>query len=272
MAEIDIESLGAHVESWVQSAPALADLDTVTLDAMSALVEAGMVQFKSEGWDFKLHEKHPDAPRAQFKLMIREADGVDTRPEYYDRFTLPSVLRAGQTGRLKNVKYVLGYPKAGTPIAEAFMHLAYDHLGVELTQLEQEKITHEDGTRELGEITSECEEGAGTHAVDDTAVGGDTKIEGWGRIVEHNLEYAGLSLIVERDPLGTALIRERTKATVDAAMHWITVVKFAAMVRDLSPAAIQQELDYPKRLFEWNAEHGNLDSIPSLGALSLANL
>src|ERR1700728_18619 len=115
--ETGIERLGTYVEDWVRTAPYADEVSDVTLDAMDALIEAGMVQYKADGWGFKLHEKHPDAPKAQFKLMIREAPGVDTSPAYYDRFTLPSVLQAGNAGRLDGITYVLGYPKAGTPIA-----------------------------------------------------------------------------------------------------------------------------------------------------------
>ena len=197
-------------------------VDKTIIDAQDALIEAGMVQFKADGWDFKLHEKHPEAPKAQFKLMIREAPGVDTSPAFYDRFVLPSVLQAGESGILDGVDYVLGYPNAGTPIAEAFIRLADTHLGFDLQQLSQDKITHADGKRELGDITSEYEDGEIVLAIDDTATGGDTKIEGWRKIVQHNLGYAGLVLLVERDPLGSALARERTNAAVRPSMHWLS--------------------------------------------------
>lgn len=263
MAGINVETLGAYVERWVRSAPSFEDLDSIMLDAQEALIEAGMVQYNPDGWNFKLHEKHPEAPKAQFKLMIREAPGVDTDPAYYDRFTLPSVRQAAEIGELDNITYMLGYPNAGTPIAEAFVRLAKSHFDIELIQLKQAKVTYDDGTRELGPITSEYTEGEPTKAIDDTATGGDTKIEGWKKIKEHRLTYRGLLLIVERDPLGTALIRERTGARVDTSIHWMTLVKMAGRVLDLPEAAIRRELDYPFQLFEWNASHNNLDSVPS---------
>lgn len=264
MAGTNTEILGGYLEDWVHSAPSIDDLDSTARDAQDALVEAGMVQYNPDGWDFKLHEKHPDAPKAQFKLMIREAPGVDTNPAYYDRFTLPAVMQASEAGRLDRVKYILGYPNAGTPIAEAFVRQAGVHLGADLTQLQQEKITHLDGTRELGAIVSEHEEDGEVLAIDDTATGGDTKIEGWRKITEHKLSYAGLILVIERDPLGSALVRERTASGVYPSMHWLTLVQHAAKALDVPEKAIQRELDYPARLFEWNVANNNLGSLPSL--------
>lgn len=262
MSTIDIEKLGNVLEDWVQNAPGENEVDTVTQDAQDALIEAGMVQYNPDGWDFKLHEKHPDAPKAQFKLMIREADGVDTNPSYYDRFVLPSVLQAGESSLLNGVDFVLGYPNAGTPIARAFVRLAGVHLGVHLKQLEQNKITHSDGKRELGDIISEYEDDEMVLAIDDTATGGDTKIEGWQKIVEHNLGYAGLILVVERDPLGSALVRQRTNSVVRPSMHWISLVQRAAKTLSLPNDAVQRELDYTSRLFEWNVSNDNLGSLP----------
>ncbi len=236
---------------------------------MDALVEAGMVQYKADGWDFKLHEKHPDAPKAEFKLMIRKAPGVDTNPAYYDRFTLPSVLEAGKSGQLDGVTYVLGYPNAGTAIAAAYVRLAKAYLGVELTQLEQAKIDHDDGTRELGDIISTFLEGELARTVDDTTTGGDTKIEGWRKVVQQGLSYAGLELIVERDPLGTALVRERTGAGVYPSIHWLTLAQHAVHVLDLPSEAIQRALTYPARLYEWNVANNNLGSLPDPDLISL---
>lgn len=261
-----IEALGVYLDDWVQNAPGIDDLDLTTLDAQDALIEAGMVQYNPDGWDFKIHEKHPGAPKSQFKLMIREAPGVDTDQVYYDSFTLPSVIQAGETKRLTETRYVVGYPNAGTPIAESFVRLAKRHLGVDLIQLTQEKITHPDGTRELGAITSNYEEGHPTVAIDDTATGGDTKIEGWKRILEHDLAYKGLILIVERDPLGSALVRERTGAGVYPSMHWLTLVQRAAKKLGLPNSAAQRELDYAARLFEWNVRNNNTGSLPKLSA------
>lgn len=264
MTKIDLEKLGGHIENWVLSAPTANDLEGVTLDAHSALIEAGMVQHNPNGWDFKLHEKYPEAPKAQFKLMIRKAPGVNTDPAYYDRFTLPSVLQAGEEGTLEGVRYIVGYPNAGIPIARSFVHLAAVHLGIELKQLQQNKIIHGDGKRQLGEIQGELTPEELTKAADDTATGGDTKIEGWQRILERKLRYAGLILLVERDPLASALIRERTGSIVSASMHWLTIVQLAGRAFNLPEAAIRREMDYPLRLFEWNATHGNLGRIPTL--------
>lgn len=269
MANLGLEKLGAYVEDWVRTAPSINDVDNVTHDAMDALVEANMVQYKAGGWDFKLHEKHPDAPRAEFKLMIREAPRVDTNPAYYDRFTLSSVLQAGEAGLLNGVNYVLGYPNAGKAIASAFARLAIVHLGIELAQLEQGKITHADGSRELGDIISAHEEGASVFAVDDTTTGGDTKIEGWRKIAQHGLSYAGLALIVERDPLGSALVRERTSAGVYPSIHWLTLAQYAVQALELPNEAIQRELTYPTRLYEWNVANNNLGSLPDPDLISL---
>ena len=162
------------------------------------------------------------------------------------------------------MKYVLGYPKAGTPIAGAFVRLAKAQLGVELAQLEQAKIEHADGTRQLGDITTEYIEGEPTLSIDDTATGAGTKIEGWQKVNEHNLAYRGLVLIVERDPLGTALIREQTGAGVYPSIHWLSLVLHAGKVLDLSQTAIQREMDYPSKLFQWNVDNDNLESVPTL--------
>ncbi len=263
MSGVDAERLGTYVEDWVMAAPNADEVGDVALDAMDALIEAGMVQYNPEGWDFKLHQKHPDAPKAEFKLMIRKAPGVDTNPAYYDRFTLPSVMQAGENGRLNGVKYILGYPNAGTAIAEAFVRLSDDWFGIELEQLIQDKVDLGGGKRELGDIATDYEEGEMVEAVDDTATGGDTKIEGWQKIIHHKLGYAGLTLIVERDPLGSALVRERTGAGVYPSMHWMTIVQRAAKVLDLPDGAVARELNYPVQLFEWNVANDNLGSLPN---------
>lgn len=255
------EALGEYLENWVNSVPAEID-NLVLLDAHDALIEANMVQFNPNGWDFTLHQKFPEAPKSQFKLMIRRAEGVDTNPQYYRRFVLPSVLMAETALIRDTVKYVVGYPNAGTPIAAAFVELANRELGLNLEQLIQNKITYDDGSRELGDITGEFEEGAATRAVDDTTTGGATKIQGWGAITGQGLGYSGLSLIVERDPLGSALVRSRTGGDVTASMHWLSVVDRAAQVKGLPADAVQREADYSMRLFEWNVENGNTDGLP----------
>ena len=266
-----VEELGAYLEAWVQSAPGPDDVNLIVQDAQAALVEAGMVQYNPDGWDFKLHEKYPDAPKACFKLMIRQAAGVDTNPAYYDRFTLPSVFQADAAGLLANEPYILGYPNAGTPIAGAFRRLTDEQLGIGLVQLHQAKILHADNTRELGDIESPYEEGKSVLAIDDTATGGDTKVEGWQKITAHGLGYAGLMLIVERDPLGSALIRERTGGGVHPSMHWLTVVRRAAKILGLPDAAVQQEFSYPLRLFEWNVDNDNLGRLPDPSSLAPIN-
>lgn len=263
MAGVAIERLGEYVDEWVRAAPNSNDIDKVHSNAIDALVEANMVQYNPEGWEFKLHEQNPDAPKARFKLMIREAHGVDTNPDYYDRFTLPAVLQADEKGLLSDLTYVLGYPNAGTPIAESFVRLVKKCLGIELLQLKQDKITHTDGTRELGDIISDYEMGESVLAVDDTATGGPTKIEGWQRIVQHYLRYAGLIMIAERDPLASALVRERTGSSVCAPLHWLTIVSRAAQNLDLSREAVQTEFSYPSRLFEWNVAHNKLNNLPT---------
>lgn len=258
-----IEQLGTYLESWAQSAPKAEDMDPYTRDAMDALVEAGMVQYKPGGWDFKLHEKNPDAPKAEFKLMIREAPGVNTHPSLYDRFVLPTVMHAGESELLGDAEYVVGYPNAGTAIAAALVRLAKERLGIKVEQLEQDKVVFDDGKRELGDITTPFREGAKTWAADDTATGGDTKIEGWRKVVQHGLSYAGLFLIVERDPLGTALVRERTKAPVYSSIHWLTLAQHAVRSLELPEEALQLEMSYPLRLFEWNVANNKLGSLPS---------
>ena len=266
MSETNFEKLGDVLEEWTRSVPT--ESDDVVIDAQDALIEAGMVQYKEAGWDFKLHEANPAAPKAQFKLMIREADGVDTSPAYYHRFVLPSVLQAINDGRLEDVRYVLGYPNAGTPIAAAFVHLANIHIGLDLRQITQNKINNPDGTRELGEINKQdtegelVQEGALTEAIDDTATGGQTKVEGWRKISASNLSYSGLSLIVERDPLGSELVRQLTGARVSASMHWLGVVGRAATVLDLPKDAVQREMDYALRLFEWNVANKKTANLP----------
>ena len=260
MTSIDIDKFGSILEDWVYEAPNVHEIDELTKDAQDALIQADMVQYNRDGWSFKLHEKHPNAPKSQFKLMIREAPGVDTNPLFYDRFVLPSVIQAGESGLLQNVNYVLGYPNAGTPIASAFVRLADIHLGIDLEQLRQEKITHYDGRRVLGDIISNFEEGGSVLAVDDTTIGGDTKIEGWNKIIKHSLGYAGLVLIVERDPLGTRLVEDRTNTVVKPSMHWITLVQRAAANLDLPIDAIQKEVDYSTRLLEWNIANNNASS------------
>lgn len=262
MSEASMEELGTYLRNWTVTAPTPHDIDDLTRNAVDAIVEAGMVQYNPNGWDFKLHEKNPDAPRAPLKLMIREAPGVDTDPRYYDRFTAPAVHQAAARGTLDSLRYVLGYPNAGTPIARAFRDHADAHFGVKLEQLDQDKVVNDDGTRELGQITSDYTQGETVLAIDDTATGGDTKIEGWKKVNEHGLTYAGLSLVVARDPLGLALVRERTGSEVNASIHWITVVGRAAAILDLPERVVHQEIDYPVKLFEWNVTNGNLAGLP----------
>lgn len=271
MAQESFETLGDYVESWVQSAPTLAEVDSIIFDAQTALLEAGMVQFNPDGWDFKLHEKYPEAPKSQFKLMVREATGVNTDPSYYDRFVLPSVLTASKLGQLDKVHYVLGYPNAGTAIAAAFVRQADSYAGIKLEQLQQAKVINDDGTRKLGSIKEPYRRGVPVLAVDDTVVGGDTKIEGFLSITTSSLGYSGLSLLVERDPLGTERVRQDTSARVDTAIHWLTLIEHAGRELDLPKDALQRARDYPKQLLEWNVKHDNIVGLPDPRVLGAGN-
>ncbi len=163
-------------------------------------------------FNFKLHEKHPDAPHPPIKVNIR----------FPPRGTLTNALaeRIGNTlHRLvceNQLQYdcVVGVPKAGDPLAKVVARLA----SVPLLFLEKEET--DIGRMVLPVLRGEYQKDWRVLIVDDVVVMADSKFEAIAAVKANGLRVAGVEVLVDwehggRDDLEKAriLVLPRFKMT-----------------------------------------------------------
>jgi len=138
-----------------------------------ALFDAGAIKFGE--FKLKMHEKYPRAPRSPIYLNLR----IPPKGELTDDLVSEIGKQLFDLVDSENLCYqrVVGLPKAGNPLAEAFI-IASDGilLPEELLYLEKEET--ETVRRILPDIEGVFQDGEIILVLDDLITGADTKIEG----------------------------------------------------------------------------------------------
>lgn len=148
---------------------------TRTKEEIAAMLYAiGAIQISETGFEFKIHEIFPDAPKSPMKINLRKPPKGLLEEE--DIEYLGRVL--WETACENNLSYdaVVGLPKAGEPLAEAFVKAAEaDGYSIALFYLQKKET---DGKRKIlpGSISSEYNRKI-VLIIDDVAANGLTKVE-----------------------------------------------------------------------------------------------
>ena len=168
-----------------------------------ALFDIGVIQFGE--FELKIHEQYPEAPRSPIYLNLRiPPKGV-----------LTNDLIAEIAEWLYNIadsenlcyQRIVGLPKAGNPLAEAFIAASDGILcPEELLYLEKEET--ETGRRILPEIEGEHQDGEIVLSLDDLITKASTKIEGIEAIRSNALLVTDCIVFVDREQGGKEQLAE----------------------------------------------------------------
>lgn len=152
------------------------------------LIDKGLI-LTDGPFEFKLHEKNPNAPHSPIKLNLRfPPKGVLT-------WELTEQIGGAfyQLSCENQIQYdcVVGVPKAGDPFAKIFSRLT----SVPLLLLEKEKT--EKGRMVLPVLRGEYQKGWRVLILDDTVVMADSKFEAIGAVKANGLIVAGIEVLVD---------------------------------------------------------------------------
>lgn len=140
-------------------------------------------------FEFKLHEKHPGAPRSPFKFNFRFPPKGTLTNELVERIG-DALYQLSCENQLR-YDCVVGVPKAGDPLAEVFARLA----SVPLLFLEKEE--KESGRKVLPVLYGEYQKGWRALIIDDTVVMADSKFETIKAVKANDLMVAGIEVLVD---------------------------------------------------------------------------
>lgn len=172
-------------------------------ELVARLYAMGAIQFSKTGFEFKIHQKFPDAPKSPMKINLREPpEGL---LEKEDIEYLGEIF--WQAACENNLFYdaVVGLPRAGEPLAEAFIKAAKaDGYSIILLSL-QKKETN--GKRKIlpGSIPNKFR-GKIILVIDDVAANGLTKIEAVRVLQIMGLTVDTCLILVDRQEGGEKLL------------------------------------------------------------------
>ncbi len=153
-----------------------------------AIFDKGLI-LTTGPFEFKLHEKHPNAPRSPIKLNLRFPPKGTLSWELVEQIGKVFYQLSCQS----QVQYdcVIGVPKAGDPFAQAFSRLA----SVPLLILEKEETKK--SRKVLPFLRGEYQQGWRVLIIDDTVVMADSKFEAIRAAVVNGLIVAGIVILVD---------------------------------------------------------------------------
>lgn len=162
------------------------------------LFDCGHVKFGA--FKLKLHEAHPEAPLSPVYINLREMRQsiIDELAELMYEITAKYAIR---------YDYVIGIPKAGEPIAEAFCRLA----GKPLLKLVKQEATGTEGRKITSTIIGEFEPGKRVLLIDDLITQADTKLEAFAGVEANWLLAVDLLLGMDRQQGGVEILESRGK-------------------------------------------------------------
>jgi len=165
-------------------------------ELVARLYGMGAIQFSEPGFEFKIHERFPKAPKSPMKIDLRNPPKGLLEEE--DIEYLGEIL--WQTACENNLSYdaVVGLPRAGEPLAEAFIKAAKaDDYFISLLHLQEKEVK---GKRTIlpGSISSEFRRKI-ILVIDDVAANGLTKIEAVKALLSMGLTVNTCLILVDRE-------------------------------------------------------------------------
>ena len=170
-----------------------------------ALFNAGAIQFGE--FELKMHEQHPEAPHSPIYLNLR----IPPKGKLTDELVaeIGNQLFSFVFSGSRNLKFkrIVGLPKAGDPLAEAFINASHTVLPWKyLLNLQKEET--EGKRRILSEIKSDYQSGQIVLIIDDLITGADTKIEGVEALRANKLVVNDCVVLVDREQGGAKQLAE----------------------------------------------------------------
>jgi len=203
-----------------------------------SLIDKGLI-LTDGPFEFKLHEKNPDAPRSPIKLNLRfPPKGVLTW-ELVEQ--IGSVLY--QLSCQDQIQYdcVIGVPKAGEPFAKVFSRLA----SVPFLSLEKEE--REKTRRVLSALRGEHRKDWRALILDDTVVMADSKFETIKAVKANGLLVAGIVILVDWEHSGRDDL-ERAGFRVLSRFKMSDLLLFYLKEGRISPEKYQEAMVYLKAI------------------------
>lgn len=168
-------------------------------DWLISLFDAEKKHIKFGAFKLKLHETHPDAPLSPIYINLREMDKsiINWMAELMHEIAKRQGLQ---------YDYVIGIPKAGEPIAEAFCKLT----GRPILKLVKQEATAVEGRKITSTIIGAFKQGKRVLLVDDLITQADTKLEAFAAVEEnYQLVAAGLLIGMDRQQGGVEILKRQ---------------------------------------------------------------
>ena len=190
-------------------------------------------------FEFKLHEKHPDAPRSPIKLNLRFPPKGTLSWELVEQIGKVFYQLSCQS----QVQYdcVIGVPKAGDPFAQAFSRLA----SVPLLTLEKEETKK--SRKVLSFLRGEYQQGWRVLIIDDTVVMADSKFEASNAVIANGLVVAGIIILVDWEHRGKDEL-EKAGFFVLSRFRMSELLHLYLKEGRISPEKYKEVIDYLKAI------------------------
>ncbi len=175
------------------------DKETLALE----LFDLGAIQFGE--FKLKMHEQHPNAPLSPIYLNLR----IPPKGNLTEDLIAEIGWQLFNIADSKKVDYqrIVGLPKAGDPLAEAFI-IASDGILMPEELLYLEKEETESGRRILPKIGGVSQRGEIVLPIDDLITRADTKIEGIEVLRINGLLVTDCIVLVDREQGGEQQLAE----------------------------------------------------------------
>jgi orotidine-5'-phosphate decarboxylase len=179
----------------------------------------------------KLHEKNPDAPLSPIYLDIRKL------PDWLYSLMGDVLHDLSVKENIGDFDYVIGIPKAGEPIGQAFAKaVGKPHLRIE-------KVESDEGRRITSTILDPFEKGRRVVLVDDLVTKAGTKREAIEAIEANGLKVIATLVLYDREQGGLAELNASGRK-VCAAARLSETLEFFEVKGKINAAKKQQVLDY----------------------------
>lgn len=158
--------------------------------------------FKQEGgYTLKIHERYPDAPKSPYYISMREKD---VKSGWFLPLcnSLAWAISEDTKHLLDQVDFIIGIPKAGEPIAEAFSRLTKKPI------LTMEKEVSQVGRRISSVIHGEFQKGQRVLGLDDLVTGADTNFEFIEGVEANGLILVHIAVGLDREQGGLEKLRK----------------------------------------------------------------
>ena len=192
----------------------------------------------------KMHEEHPDAPLSPIYINLRMPPKGVLTEETIEK--IGTALYEETLGLGISFDHVVGLPKAGEPLARAFVKAS----GRKISLLRLKKEETERGRRILPVIHGKYNISESVLVIDDLITKADTKIEGIRALRYNGLAVNDCLVLVDHEQGGSEeLLRVNVKLHVVFTMSWLLdLYVFEGLI---APQKREEVIDYQRKVEEY---------------------